>query len=78
MKFNNDEMYYNVIEFIVEEMNTEDFLENIFNSSLTDEELEEKLIEYTNMIIREIQTTLKVSFEYAKTLYENYLVKDII
>lgn len=68
----------NVIGFIEEEMNFEGFLDKIFSTDLSDDEFEERIFEYVDILINEVARTLNVDFEIAKSLYDDYLTRDIL
>jgi hypothetical protein len=67
-----------VIMFIEEEMNFEGFFDELFSSQMTDDEFERQIFAYTDMLIKEVSISLKVSFEEAKELYDDYLTKSIL
>jgi hypothetical protein len=67
-----------VIGFIEEEMNFEGFLDKIFSTDLSDDEFEERIFEYVDILINEVARTLNVDFEIAKSLYDDYLTRNIL
>jgi hypothetical protein len=67
-----------VIIFIEEEMNFEGFLDKIFSTDLSDDEFEKRIFEYVDILINEVARTLKVDFEIAKSLYDDYLTRNIL
>lgn len=67
-----------VIIFIEEEMNFEGFLDKIFSTDLSDDEFEERIFEYVDILINEVARTLNVDFEIAKSLYDDYLTRNIL
>jgi hypothetical protein len=67
-----------VIIFIEEEMNFEGFLDKIFSTDLSDDEFEKRIFEYVDILINEVARTLNVDFEIAKSLYDDYLTRNIL
>lgn len=64
--------------FIEEEMNFEELLEKIFSADLNDDEFEKRIFEYVEFLINEIARTLHIDYEIAKTLYDDYLTRNIL
>jgi hypothetical protein len=76
-KENNLYNNYETIDFILEEMDFECHLDEIFSRSLSDEEFEKHITFYIDLIVNEIASTLNIEYIEAKNLYDDYLTKNI-